>query len=241
MALHRFFVSDKLSEGAIGQLDERQARQTFSVLKLRNGDRIVVFDGGGAEAEAVIRGITRRDVHFEVGGLNYPSREPDLALTVGLSLLRGDRFEVAAQKLTEIGVRRIVPLASERCVVSFSDARDWKKRAVRYDRIIIEALEQSERVTIVDLTQPTSVQDFLSQHAVIALVERGQDASISSAPLQPEMALAVGPEGGWSEHELDLIEERSTTASLGRLILRAETAAIVSAGTLLQRSYASRE
>lgn len=241
MALHRFFVSAKLSEGAFGQLEERQARQVLSVLRLRSGDRIVVFDGTGAEAEAVLSRITRRDVHFDVGGLIYPSREPDLSLTVGLSLLRGDRFEVAVQKLTEIGVRRIVPLAAERCVVSFPDARDWGKRVVRYERIIVEALEQAERVMTVELTRPTSVQDFLSQHTVVALVERGQHASIASAPLEPEMALAVGPEGGWSDHELRLIDEQATTASLGRLIMRAETAAIVSAGTLMQRSYASRE
>jgi 16S rRNA (uracil1498-N3)-methyltransferase len=126
-------------------------------------------------------------------------------------------------------------------VVSFPDARDWEKRAIRYERIIVEALEQSERVTTVDLTQPTSIQDFLSQHTVIVLVERGQHASIASAPLEPEMTLAIGPEGGWSEQEIDLIGDRATTASLGPLIMRAETAAIVSAGTLMQRSYASSE
>lgn len=193
------------------------------------------------EVEAVLTAVNRSDVQFEIGALSYPSREPDLTLTVGLSLLRGDRFEVAIQKLTEIGVRRIVPLAAQRCVVSFPDARDWEKRAIRYERIIVEALEQSERVTTVDLTQPTSIQDFLSQHTVIVLVERGQHASIASAPLEPEMTLAIGPEGGWSEQEIDLIGDRATTASLGPLIMRAETAAIVSAGTLMQRSYASSE
>ncbi|CAN5170979.1 16S rRNA (uracil(1498)-N(3))-methyltransferase [soil metagenome] len=201
----------------------------------------MVFDGTGVEVEAVLTAVNRSDVQFEIGALSYPSREPDLTLTVGLSLLRGDRFEVAIQKLTEIGVRRIVPLAAQRCVVSFPDARDWEKRAIRYERIIVEALEQSERVTTVDLTQPTSIQDFLSQHTVIVLVERGQHASIASAPLEPEMTLAIGPEGGWSEQEIDLIGDRATTASLGPLIMRAETAAIVSAGTLMQRSYASSE
>lgn len=241
MPLHRFFVAARLSEGAVGQLDDRQARQVLSVLRLRSGDRILVFDGTGVEVEAVLTAVNRSDVQFEIGALSYPSREPDLTLTVGLSLLRGDRFEVAIQKLTEIGVRRIVPLAAQRCVVSFPDARDWEKRAIRYERIIVEALEQSERVTTVDLTQPTSIQDFLSQHTVIVLVERGQHASIASAPLEPEMTLAIGPEGGWSEQEIDLIGDRATTASLGPLIMRAETAAIVSAGTLMQRSYASSE
>ncbi|CAN5606351.1 16S rRNA (uracil(1498)-N(3))-methyltransferase [soil metagenome] len=241
MPLHRFFVAARLSEGAVGQLDDRQARQVLSVLRLRRGDQIVVFDGTGVEVEAVLTAVNRSEVQFEIGALSYPAREPDLTLTVGLSLLRGDRFEVAIQKLTEIGVRRIVPLTAQRCVVSFPDAGDWEKRAIRYERIIVEALEQSERVTTVDLTQPTSVQDFLSQHTVIALVERGQHVSIALAPLEPEMTLAIGPEGGWSEQEIDLIGDRATTASLGPLIMRAETAAIVSAGTLMQRSYACSE
>lgn len=240
MALHRFLVRETLVDGAGGELDERQAKQVLAVLRLRAGDRIIVFDGKGAEAEAVLSGVSRRVVTFAAESVTYPLREPDLALTVGMSLLRGDRFEIALQKLTEIGVRRIVPLAAERCVVSFPDARDWNQRAARYERIIVEALEQSERVTGLELLPPAQVQGFLNQHTVIALVERGEHASIASVPLQPDMAIAVGPEGGWSEAELGLIGERATTASLGRLIMRAETAAIVAAGTLVQRSYASR-
>ena len=240
MALHRFFVRQPLTEDASGALDENQARQALSVLRLRPGDRIIVFDGSGTEAEANLLSVHRREVRFQIGPVYNPERETDIHLTVGLALLRGDRFEVAIQKLTEIGVRRIVPLAAERCVVSFPDARDWDKRAARYERIITEALEQSERVTSVELTAPSSVQDFLNHFDVLTLVERGEHASVATAPLKPVMAVAIGPEGGWSERELQLIEQHSMTASLGRLILRAETAAIVSAGTLIQRSSASQ-
>lgn len=240
MALHRFFIRQPLTADASGALDENQARQALSVLRLRPGDRIVVFDGSGTEAEATLSSVHKREVRFQVGDVYFPERETDLNLTIGLALLRGDRFEVAVQKLTEIGVHRIVPLAAERCVVSFPDARDWDKRAVRYERIITEALEQSERVTSVELSAPSSVQDFLNHFEVLTLVERGKHASVATVPLKPVMAVAIGPEGGWSEGELQLIEEYSMTASLGHLILRAETAAIVSAGTLIQRSYASR-
>lgn len=239
MAYQRFLVQQGLTTRPRGVLEERQARQVLSVLRLRPGDRIVVFDGTGAEAEAELSRVSRRDVEYVVGDVYHPLREPSLHLTVGLSLLRGDRFEVAAQKLTELGVRQIVPLAAERCVVSFPDARDWNNRALRYERIIGEALEQSERVNTVALAAPVGVEEFLTNRPVVTLVERGEHESIITVPLVDHMAIAIGPEGGWSERERELIDCCSTTVSLGRLILRSETAAIVSAGALIQRSIAS--
>lgn len=241
MTLHRFFTDEPLVAGSTGRLSEQQSRQIASVLRMRVGDRLMLFDGSGVEADAVITTMTKRAVEFEVRGVARPEREPALDLTVGLALLRGDRFELAVQKLTEVGVRRIVPLTAERCVVSFPDARDWEKRATRYRRIIVEALEQSERVLDVELTEPTTLGAFLERQSTLALVERGDHPTVAAVPIDPVMAVAFGPEGGWSPAELDLIDQHATTASLGRLILRAETAAIVTAGTLIQRSYLTND
>lgn len=237
MTLHRFFVSDHLEVGYAASLDDRQSRQVHSVLRLGTGARIALFNGSGIEADARLIEVNRGEARFVVDSISYPRREPDMRLTVGLALLRGDRFEIAIQKLTEIGVRRIVPLAAERCVATYRDASEWNKRAVRYERIIIEALEQSERVTTVELAPPTMVEDFLAGNDAIALVERGEHDSLVTVPIRAAMALAVGPEGGWSKSELQLIAEYAESASLGQLILRAETAAIVAAGTMIQRSY----
>lgn len=241
MTRHRFFVDGPLEQAAMGNLDEGRSRQVTSVLRLGKDDRIVVFDGSGLEAEAVITGSSRRGVDFLVESISRPVREPSVRVTMGLALLKGDRFEGALQKLTEIGVREVVPLTAERCVVSFRDARDWEKRASRYRRIIVEALEQSERVVDVQLAPPTSVQDFLERQETIALVERGHGAPLARVQMHDDVAIATGPEGGWSEREHDLIGRYARSASLGALILRADTAAIVSAATIIQQSYRSSD
>jgi 16S rRNA (uracil1498-N3)-methyltransferase len=236
VAQHRFFVPDPLATGSCGHLNENQSRQVYSVLRLRAGDSIVVFDGSGIEATSELTEVGKRAASFRVSSICRPQREPEIHLTVGLALLRGDRFELAVQKLTEIGVRRIVPLEADRCVVTFRDARDWDRRAERLQRIIIEAMEQSERVTAVALDRPQSLRAFLESQPVVVLRERDDSPNLNSLPLHDRIAIAIGPEGGWSESESGLIDNLATSASLGQLVLRAETAAIVAAGVITQRS-----
>jgi 16S rRNA (uracil1498-N3)-methyltransferase len=236
---HRFYVQGPLVAGASGHLSESQSRQVQSVLRVRTGDSIVVFDGSGVEADSVLTEVNRSAVVFETGDIRQPQREPAIALTVGLALLRGDRFELAVQKLTEIGVRRIVPLAADRCVVTFRDARDWDRRAERLRRISIEAMEQSERVTEVALDRPVALDAFLERQPVVALRERANAPFLSSLRLHDQLAIAVGPEGGWSERESGLIDRYATSASLGHLVLRAETAAIVAAGIIIHHAYSA--
>lgn len=242
MTRHRFFVSSEILSGASGELDEARSRQAHNVLRLRPDDEIVVFNGSGAEGAARLTSVSKSAATFHVQSVSVPEREPAIALTVGLALLRGDRFELAVQKLTEIGVRRIVPLDAERCVVSFRDARDWDKRAARYQRIIVEAAEQSERVTLPELSAVETVESFLQTQPTIALVERGAGTPLTNRTFHDDRAaVAVGPEGGWADREVELIAEHADQASLGGLILRAETAAIVAAGTLVQQDYAFQD
>ena len=239
MAIPRFFVPDELTTGSQGTLDADQTRQARTVLRLTAGSLLTLFNGTGIEATARVLAPSQRGTTFEVESVETPDREPPVRLTVGLSVLKGDRFEVALQKLTELGVARIVPLLTERSVVSFDDARGWLKRAERYARISREAAEQSERVTLPEIAEPTALADFLPQQPAIVLLERSESAPIGKIVPGVEAAIAVGPEGGWSEQEqARIVQEAAGTASLGRLILRAETAAIVAAGTLIQRAWA---
>jgi 16S rRNA (uracil1498-N3)-methyltransferase len=234
----RFYVPIELRPGARGTLDAQQTRQVRSVLRLRPGDTIVVFDGSGTEASAVLQTLQLTGAQFEVARIAHPRREPPLDLSVGLALLRGEKFELAVQKLTELGARRLVPLTAARCVVSYDVPASWEKRAERYHRIAREAAEQSERVTLLDMTAPMSLAAFLEREPVIALVERSDAHGIAAVPLARNMAVAIGPEGGWTPDELLGIERHAAgRASLGRLILRAETAAIAAAATLIQRAW----
>jgi 16S rRNA (uracil1498-N3)-methyltransferase len=233
--VYRLYVDADLQPGATGRLGRDQERQVRTVLRLRSGDPLTLFNGTGDEATAQLADGRQ----FDVQRVSWPQREPSLRLTVGLAHLRGDRFEIAVQKLTEIGVGRIVPLRAERSVVSFPDARAWQKRRVRLSRIAQEAAEQSERVTLPEIADPVTVTQFLEREQdIAALVERADGMSLAVLPPFESLTLMVGPEGGWSDAETQAIAASADYAvSLGSLILRAETAAIVAAGALIQRSW----
>jgi 16S rRNA (uracil1498-N3)-methyltransferase len=232
---YRLYVDADLQPGSAGTLSRDQERQVRTVLRLRSGDSLTLFNGNGVEASAHLTASGQ----FEVEQVSWPQREPPIRITVGLSLLRGERFEIAVQKLTEIGVTRIVPLLTERSVVSFPDARAWQKRRVRLSRIAQEAAEQSERVTLLELADPITVTQFLEREQTIAaLIERADGITLAALPIGESVTLMVGPEGGWSDTETRTIATSADhCVTLGRLILRAETAAIVGAGTIVQRSW----
>lgn len=240
MAPPRFFVQEPLRSKAPGTLSTAQSRQVSQVLRLKIGDALTLFDGSGAEARARMSGLSGGIASFEVVDVDHPDRSPPVDLTVGLAALRGDRFEVAVQKLTELGVSRIVPLSTDRSVISFNDARAWARRLERLQRIVVEAAEQCERVTLPVVAEPATLEEFLIQQPVIALVERSYSSTLLDVGARSPVAIAIGPEGGWSPGEIAAIERHAlATASLGRLILRAETAAIVAAGTIIQQAWQS--
>ncbi len=237
MTVHRFYIRQHLAPNATGTLDDVQTRQARNVLRLQPGDKIVAFDGSGAEYLATLRGLDGREWPFQTGEASFPSREPSLRLTVGLSIIRNERFDLAAQKLTELGVDSIVPLAAQRSVITFRDARSWEKRRARLERIVVEAAEQSERTTLPLIHDPMSVCDLLdgvNGESTVALVEREQLVPIHSIVLSGRALLLVGPEGGWTREERSwMIERQVILATMGSLILRAETAAIAAAACLL--------
>lgn len=236
MATPRLYVPGPLAQGEIIELALDQARQLRTVLRLRTGTGLCLFDGSGVEASATLIRLESSAAAAEVIGLTRPQREPALRLTVALALLKPAAFELAVQKLTELGVARIVPLATEHAVVSYRDARDWERRAIRLERILREAAEQSERVTLPVLAPPMRLAKLLEQHPVVALVERGPARPLQQIDLGADAVLTVGPEGGWSPAERGLLQQRAATlASLGGLILRAETAAIAATAIALHR------
>lgn len=244
MRTYRFFVESPLVEGERIRLPAEQARQIRAVLRLRPGDALELFDEAGAVGSARLIHVARDDAEAQIEQVQRAANPVPLDLTVGLALLRGERFDLAIQKLTEIGASSIVPLRAQHCVVSYAVGREWDRRASRLRRIAIEAAEQSERTTIPRIAEPTSVEGFLAGRpvaSIAALVERRPGAPpLLDIRHTGSIALMIGPEGGWSEDERAMIVARSQPVSLGTLILRAETAAIVAAGALMQCAWASK-
>ena len=234
------------SHRATVTLASDEARYLREVLRLKTGDEVFVFDGQGKEFQCRIEESRRDSALLNVIAEADPARpESPLRLTLGLALLKGEKFDLVVQKATELGVTRIVPLTTRFADIRLRDDSDATKRTARWQRIALEAAKQSGRAVVPEVTLPTSFQSFASDDedgATRLLFSERDGQSLLDAskhlpsPLSAVTAL-VGSEGGWSDEELAGATEAGwLLITLGGRILRAETAAI-SVVTLLQHLY----
>lgn len=237
---HRFFVPEHLTEHLEVLLPANQSRQISEVLRLKNGDEIRLFNGDGSEYVAIIDSNDRATTKVTVAGSQPGISLPDPSIDLALALLKADRFEWALQKVTELGVSRIVPLVTEHSVIALRVDRA-ERRQKRWKRIVIEAAEQSGRCTVPEIASVSTLVDLLAEptgHQMILLWENEQRTLLSSMQFDSmrPLLLVVGPEGGFSDAELDLATHAgAATASLGKLTLRSETAAVAATAIVAGR------
>ena len=188
-------------------------------LRMRDGDPLTVSDGAGSWAQGVLRAGGQvalvGDVHF------VPKSAVEL--TVAFSLVKGSKPELVVQKLTELGIDRIVALVADRSVVRWDDDK-VAKATQRWERIALEAAMQSHRVRVPDIAGVVPSHGFFANGSEIAIAHfDGEPIDVS------HHTVAIGPEGGWSDNELERAPRR---VKIGDTVLRAETAAIAT-GALL--------
>jgi 16S rRNA (uracil1498-N3)-methyltransferase len=188
------------------------------VLRLRPGETVSVSDGAGAWRRCE---WTEAGALEPVGAVEHVPR-PAPPITVGFALLKGDRPEWVVQKLTELGVDRIVPLATARTVVRWTGDRALRHRE-RLRTVAREAAMQSRRAWLPEVTDVTELADVASLPGA-ALAEPG-----GAPPSLDRPVVLVGPEGGWAPEEVAL---GLPTVDLGPTVLRAETAAVAVAAVL---------
>jgi len=180
-------------------------------------------------------------IEFELGE-EVPAEPATVQLTVLLAIFKFDRMEWAIEKCTELGVSRIVPLIARRTDLHLAAAS--AKRVERWRRIALQAAEQSRRANPPEVPDPVKLRDVLAMTAQLKTVlseaeEQSRLQDIVDPQSGGEVLLAVGPEGGWTEDELQLFAHSGWhSVSLGSTILRAETAAI--AATAITMSILSR-
>lgn len=199
-------------------LDEEDRHHLERVLRLRAGEEVTVADGRGGW----------RACEWSDGGVLVPVAEPEQRpapappITVAFALTKGDKPETAVQKLTEVGVDRIIPFTAGRSVARWEGERA-ERHLVRLRKVAREAAMQSRRAHL-------PVVDSVTDFATVAALPGAALADAGGAP--PSLAHAVilvGPEGGWTEHERGA---GLPAVGLGVNVLRAETAAIVAGGLL---------
>lgn len=232
----RFFIDDDLggrfSGGRRIVLGRGPARHAASVLRLKAGARIRVFDGRGAEYRARLASVDRGGAHVELVEPVPGLADPTLPVILALGISRGDRMDLAVRKSVELGVARIVPLWTARGVVRAAP-RKSEERLARWRRIAEGACEQCGRSTVPALEPPRTLEDWLNHRlregASIRLSSGEDGRAFASIPSpEPPVTLLVGPEGGFEPREAAWAAEAGFLAArLGPRTMRTETAAAV--------------
>jgi len=229
MSAPRFQVDAPLAAGAEIDLPERAARHV-AVLRLRAGDEVVLFSGQGGEHAAKLTLVARSGVRAKVGAFRDIGRESPLAITLAQCISAGDRMDITLQKATELGVRNIVPLISERAVVRLKEERA-ERRLQHWRAVVAAACEQCGRNSIPEVSAPTELHAWLAAPeartaaAARLVLDPTASTNLGGLPKAQAAILLIGPEGGLADHELTAAKATGfTPIRLGPRILRTETA-----------------
>ena len=230
----RRWIADEVS-GNCAALTGSHAEHLARVLRARIGQE---FDSatGGDIRRGRITSVDPDRVEFELGEQVHTSVTPNV--TIALSIFKFDHMEWALEKCTELGVAQIIPVVASRTEARLAAAA--VKRVERWQRIARQAAEQSRRSSQPQVSEPMSLKNVVSLPGSkrIVLAESEQQMMLKYALHSPhasdDLILAFGPEGGWTEAELELFRDAGwISASLGTSILRAETAAIAAVAIVI--------
>jgi 16S rRNA (uracil1498-N3)-methyltransferase len=223
----RFFSTQPITGKSV-TLDGPEAHHLLHVMRAKSGERVTLFDGGGAEFDAEIVKCGRADLEMRILDRRDVDRELPFELVVGVSLPKGERQKWLVEKLTELGVTEIVPLETERGIAQPTDAALERMR-----RSVIEAAKQCGRNRLLRIAKPQAWDRWVAAESSTAemrrLMAHPGGANLAAKNLAAPLAthLAIGPEGGFSDAEVAAaVTAGWQIVDLGARILRVETAAV---------------
>jgi 16S rRNA (uracil1498-N3)-methyltransferase len=240
MTIHRFYIPPGRWDPDHLALDEDESHHCTEVLRLREGNRVVVFDGRGTEVTAEIALLTKREVGLQPL-LTHVTPPPGAAVALAQAIPKGRNMDLVIQKATELGAAEVVPLISERTVVRVEAAEAADKQQ-KWQRVAIEACKQCGQNHLPKVHKPVTLRRFFAHRPaqellIIAAIEPGArglkellagwGALNPDKPKPASVLVLIGPEGDFTPSEIGLAKSHGCQAmSLGPIILRTETAAI---------------
>jgi 16S rRNA (uracil1498-N3)-methyltransferase len=230
MRLHRFYINKKIEEKEAIIIDDKSLiNQWLRVFRFKVGDKLVLFYGDGFDYESEIVFLNKDSSRLKIVSKNKILNNSEIQISLFASIIKKDNFEWVVEKCTEIGVTNFQPIVSERS----------EKKNLNLDRLRViskEAIEQSGRGFVPEIFEPKSLEEVLNNidsGASIAFDSSGEDFFSKNLQLK-SCNLFVGPEGGFSQKEINLFKKKNIPIfSLGCFTLRAETASIVVSSLLL--------
>ena len=237
MAEPRAFTEQDLAVGQTVTLPATVYQHLVAVLRRIRGDAVTLFNGRGGEYGAIIDSVARKSLTVRIVEFRDVARESPLPVTLAQAVSKGERMELAIQKAVELGVTEIQPLITDHVVVRLDDER-WQRKREHWQNVVVAACEQCGRNRVPVVAPTLDLRDWIGRAPVGALrlvlsPAGGAAASGIRHVAGQAVCLVVGPEGGLSKVELQLLDLAGFAAlSLGPRILRTETAGMVALSVL---------
>lgn len=236
-----FFINSKSVNGKTVEFSE-DYKHLVKALRLRTGEKLLLMDENGIQYETKVKEIKPDTIVSEIEK-SYPSkRELEFELHLAQSPLRSDAQNLIVEKATELGIHTLHPTYTDNCALSKDVI---SKKVEKWQKIMVESSKQCERAKIPACAPMTTIGKVIEGDfdRIIAFCERHTEFPLKSylreTPIQKgeKVLVIIGPEGGFSEREFEIFNTRGIVkASLGELILRAETAVIVGLGNIIYES-----
>ena len=227
----RFYIPFKLQPGDSYQIPDDKARHIVQVLRLGVGDEFILFNGDGKEYSAKLTEATKKNARVTILAVETVNRESNLQVHLIQGLSKGDRMDATIQKCVELGVNLIYPISTCYSNVKINVSRMEKKHA-HWGGVISSACEQSGRNVIPQLKASNQFESAVSEYTTYSgkkfILHPAAGKNLSQLNEKPQnLVLLVGPEGGFSDEELQYAEKNGFQhLSLGPRVLRTETAAM---------------
>lgn len=241
--MHRFFVDENSISGNIAKLSVSDSLHAYKVLRLGAGDKICVCDSVGFDYDGIINAASKDCVTVELSDKRPSGTEPDIKISLIQCLPKTGKMEVIIQKCVELGVCDFYPVESERCVVR-PEPRSASAKIERYNKVAYEAAKQAVRGIIPCVHDFSRLKDhdFSQYDVVIIPYEEERELTMRAfaescgalAKKGVRVAIIIGPEGGFEKSEVaDITEKGGTAVTLGKRILRTETAGMAAVAMLM--------
>jgi 16S rRNA (uracil1498-N3)-methyltransferase len=229
MRIPRLFTDSPLTTGSRCDLDDNAANHAGRVLRMQPGQALLLFNGDGRDYTATITEAGKKRVEVQVEEASANLTESNLDIILGQTLSKGDRMDYAVQKAVEMGVTRIVPLATERSEVKLKGDRE-DKRLRHWRQVAISAAEQCGRARVPDILPVMALPDWFAHTGDCDLklvLHHRTEQSLDSMTRPTRLALMIGPEGGLSPEEITAAEAAGfLPVAVGPRVLRTETAPV---------------
>jgi len=231
MRLHRFYINQEIGKEI--RIDNRELlHQWLKVFRLKASDRVVVFNGGDSECEGYFKILSKNEAVLAIDTERKIKKPTNIELHIFQSIIKKDNFELVVEKCTEIGASAFHPVISER-----SEKKDINIE--RLNKIAKEAAEQSGKTMLPEIFAPEKLEKAISDFngALYVLDFDGFSLKeIGELNKKGGIGILVGPEGGWSDAEKMLFDDKGIKSiSIGSQILRAETASIAASTLILMK------